>query len=182
MSTGQQRDEQSVSYAYVFGLVYLLCAAHRACITVFIRRDFGLNAFNPHALIALVFLLLAATGKNAFQIYFWLWLIALIGQRIRSFSLRHRGGHSRYQGYPWLAMYMPNVKTEEQARQAEPYMCLFGGMVIVTLSEPVGAFILAGVVSFGFCLAYDAIVDMRRMQAMRDIEHEMKYYSERYRG
>src|SRR3954454_17334915 len=106
MSTMPQREDARVTNQAVFGLIYILCNAHRLCITVFTRHSFGTNAFDISGLFALFFLLFAAGANLAFRLYFMLWFVALVGHRIQSYRLRWKGedNHSKYQGYPWLAM------------------------------------------------------------------------------
>lgn len=179
-----QRDTGKPDSAYAFGLVYLFCQAHRMCLTVFMRRNFGTHAHEPHSIVAFVGLLFMAGAYPFFRLYAVAWVVVLIGQRIQSYRLRLKGrdGHSAYSGYPWLAMRWPGVKTEKAAREAEPFLCLLMGLVLLTLYPPLGAFVMAGFVSFSGCILIDWMVERQRLRAMRDAEIEMRYYAERYRG
>lgn len=185
MSTGRQqpRDDQKIPIGSIFAVFYAFCRAHVMCITVFTRHSFGVNAFEPHGIIALVMMLVGAGTNRAFWPYGAAWFLALVGQRIQSFRMRWKGEtfHSRYQGFPWLAMLMPHVKTEAEARRVEPFICLFGGMLLFTISEPIGVFVAAGFVTLALCMGIEAIVDRRRVQVMFDAEVEMRYYADRYR-
>lgn len=178
-----QRDTGKVDNAYAFGLIYLLLNAHRMCLAVFMRRNFGTHAHEPHSLVAMVGLLLLAGAYPVFRLYLAAWFIVLMGQRIQSYRLRLKGrdGHSAYSGYPWLAMRLPGVKTEKGAREAEPFLCVLMGAVLLTIYPPLGAFVLAGFVSFGGCMLIDRMIDRQRLRAMKDSEIEMRYYAEKWR-
>ena len=184
MPQPQPRDDQKIDHAYVFGLLYLLCNAHRVCITVFIRRSFGTSAFEWHAVVALIIHWTVADLYPGFGLFFLFWLAALICQRIQSYRLRWMGilQHSRYQGYPWLAMHMPFIKSEHQARRFEPLLCLLLGVLVATIWDRLGLFIMAGFGSFGTCLVIETAILHQRMQAMVDADLELGYFVEHHRG
>ena len=164
--------------------IYFFAGMHRMTLAVFTRKDFGTKAFNPHGLTAFFILLIMGGAYPVMMLYFYAWLITLLWHRYNSYRLRWKGldGHSRYQGFPWLAMKWPGIKDERAARRAEPFLCLFAGLVLVTISEPLGLLVIGGFFSFGACMAIDALVDRQRVQAMRDAEIEMRYYAEQWRG
>jgi hypothetical protein len=185
MENNQQEKKMSLreQAASAVGLTYLACSTHKLAISVFIRNGFGVNALDPQGFFTFVVLLLLSTGYGGFRLYFLCWLVVLVARRVETFRLRLKGVryHSRYPGYPYAAMFMPRVKTAQDAYAAEPFMCLFAGAVLVTISQPVGLFVMAGFVSFAVCMGIDAMIDQRRMQSMFDAEVEMRYYAERFR-
>jgi hypothetical protein len=105
-------------------------------------------------------------------------------RRVETFRLHWKGVklHSRYQGHPYAAMRLPRIKTAMQAYYAEPILCLGVGLLLATISQPVGLFVMAGFMSFAGCMAFDAMIDQRRVQAMHDAEVEIRYYAERFRN
>ncbi len=185
MSNGQQQpDNGKIDKQYAFALLYVIANAHRMMLAVFLRHSFGIRAHEPHGIIAFfVLLVLAGTGR-VFLIYFWLWIVTLAGQRIYSFRLRFKGvkQHSRYQGYPWLAMRLPSINSEAEARKVEPFICLLLGLLLVTICEPLGYFVAAGFVSLTVSMGIDWIVEKQRLMTMNDGELEMRYYAEKFRG
>jgi hypothetical protein len=182
-----QQQEQRLTLreqaACGIGIAYLFLSAHRLAISPFIRNGFGARAHEPHVLYTFGGLMWLSCGYGGFRLYFLCWLAVMAARRVETLRLALKGVryHTRYQGHPFAAMLMPRVKTEAHARYAEPLLCLAVGLVLVTISEPVGFFVMAGFVSFAGCMAIDAMIDQRRVEAMHDAEMEMRYYAERFR-
>jgi hypothetical protein len=177
-------NDNKVTNAYAFGLIYMLFNMHRACITVFTRSDFGVSAFDLVGAPAFLGLLLLAGAYPIFRLYLLAWVLMLAYRRIESIRCRWKGEviHSGYGGYPWPAMKLPGVKTERQGRLMEPLLCLLVGSLICWINQPLGLFIELGFISLLGCMAIDELIDWKRVQAMKDGEIEMQYYAQRYRG
>ena len=104
--------------------IYFFAGMHRMTLAVFTRKDFGTEAFNPHGLSAFFILLILGGAYPVMMLYFYAWLITLLWHRYNSYRLRWKGldGHSRYQGFPWLAMRWPGIK-DERARAGPSRSC-----------------------------------------------------------
>lgn len=181
----EQNGNQKMTNADAFGILYLIAGSHAVAITPFIRRDFGAEAFNPYGLFAFIGLLALTEGRWAtpMGIYFTLWFFTLLYRRFESFRLRQKGlvTHSRYIGYPWLAMRFKHVKTMEQARGFEPVICLLAGAALCLVSETLGFFVMAGFVSLGLCMSIDKFAVYKRVQRMQDAVIEGEFYGEEMR-
>jgi hypothetical protein len=157
MSQNPQQESQGPSRGAVLGLVLLVANAHATCVTVFTRSHFGVEALGVPGVAALV-LMLAYGCLRAPEMFVYLgcWLVALIIQRIGTFRLVRQGwrAHSRYAGYPALAMRLPWV-TER---------------VAVTLIEPLL-----------FRQGIEQEITRKRVQKMRDAEIEQRYIADRFR-
>ena len=104
-------------------------------VSVFVRTDFGEEAFGGFTGIGAFIILVFAAGADKTGVmfwYFWFWLIALLLQRSKTAANKRAGriGHSRYNGFPKVAMLISRAKTETQARTIEPVLCFFAGLVI----------------------------------------------------
>ena len=181
MSTGQENvPKQPRGESLDVG--YRLFHCHLSALAVFIRRDFGLEALGINAFIAGLMILLtyAATGDPAMKAFLVMWLVAQIVQRVRSFRNKRRGMriHSRYAGYPWLAMRVPFVRSETVAvRFVEPLLCLTAGWVLMHLSRPLGGFVMLGCVSFFIRNNIDAEIQRVRLRQMDDARIEAEWYT-----
>src|SRR4051812_9834982 len=133
----EQNSPQKLSSGDAFGLLYLVAMSHATCVTPFIRRGFGAEAFRPYGPIAFVVILMLAGARwvSPMGIYLGAWFVALVYRRVETFRLRQKGvvTHSRYIGDPWLAMKF--VKDTEQARAFEAVICLLAGAVLCLVSE-----------------------------------------------
>ncbi len=79
-------------------------------------------------------------------------------------------------------MHMPFIRSEQQAKRLEPLLCLLLGVLVATVWDRLGLFIMAGFGSFGACLAIETAIQHQRMQAMVDAELELGGFVERHRG
>jgi hypothetical protein len=157
------------------------------CLTPFLRRGFGTEAFGANAVVALVIILLyAAQTHDPVMIWFlWAWVAAVIVQRVETFQLVRKGRieHSRYAGYPVLALKMPFVKNEVVAKNCvEPLVCVVFGIVLCTVSESMGRFVMFGFVSLLVQRGMESRVNMNRVRRLRDAEIEQRYVSDLFHG
>lgn len=168
--------------------VFLIAYAHSICVTVFLRSGFGSEAFygftGPIAFVMVV--LAAAEDKTGIMnFYFWAWLFALCFQRMLTIGNKRKGRpipHSRYNGWPKVAMQLFRCKTETQARTAEPAICLVVGLTLYQVSPVAGAFVLAGVTSLMIVEGAYRWVDQRKAQQMHDAKIEAERMSAMHRG
>lgn len=176
----QQNDSWRVTTAQSFGMLYIVAQCHSIALTVFTRHSFGTRAFDPFAVFTFFGLYLLAAEHPGFGYFLVAWLVLLIIHRVRSFRLRHL--HSRYGGYPWLAMRFPFVKTEWDARRLEPLLYLAIGLLLAESAPALALFIGLGFVSQAVLLVLEELIAQQRLRAMRDAEIELGYYSDRFRG
>ena len=166
-------------------IVYQLAACHATCFQVFLRKDFGAEAFGkftgPGAFIMLI---LAAGADRIMMCYLWVWLIALLLQKARTSTNRQKGiiPHSRYNGFPAVAMKLFRSKTETQARTVEPVICLVAGIALMQVAETAGMFVAAGFVSTAIVEGSIRWIDHRKVQQMRDGQIDAERMSAMYRG
>ena|GEM_PF-3423908 len=168
-----------------FNLLHFLALVHALGCIVFLRRDFGREAFGLHGLFTIVLILAWGSVTNCYAmfIFFLLWLATVVCQRIKQFINWRRGllVHSHYIGDPWIARRLFPRMSEANAKGAEAFLCLAIGGVIGQFIPPLGAFIGLGFVSIMFVEAVMIETTRRRLQAMRDAELEQRYLAEMYR-
>ena len=92
--------------------------------------------------LAAFVMILLYTERNqrdpAMIYFFYAWLLAVIAERLETSRLVRKGWveHSRYAGYPWLAMKLPFIKKPVTAKNCvEPVICLLVGALLCPLSE-----------------------------------------------
>jgi hypothetical protein len=183
MSNNQQ-NPQSMRFKNedAFGLLYFLSNIHATSIATLIRRDFGREALGWNSFLAmfLIFFVYAATADAALLAYLGVWFFCQIMQRIRTFRLLRSGAvmHSRYAGYPYVAMHVPFVRSQTTAMGLiEPMLCLIGGTMLCTVSVNLGGYIMLGFLSFMIRNGIETEIRRKRLERMRDAEIEQRWYS-----
>lgn len=162
-------------------VVYWVFKGLGTCVTPFIRRDFGVNGIGSSGLVAFLIIIFYGGERNAPEIVLYLmaWLAALFWRKSQSARNERKGRaeHSQYDGWPWLAMKIPFVKSEQKAKSLEPFVCFFGGGFICPISETIGTLVMLS--AFGLLLA--RVIDLRahetRVRRMRDAMIEMELIS-----
>jgi hypothetical protein len=165
-------------------LAYRALSILSLCITPFIRTGFGAEGIGMNGLLAAVLLIIVAGSVPDMQLYVALWFGALVIQRAHTVRNKKRGmvTHSRYGGYPWLAMKIPLVRKESTAFLiAEPSACLAVGALIYTASPTFGQFIMVCAVAMFLKYSVENAVTQKRIQRMRDAEIEQRWYAEQFR-
>ena len=104
----QQQDPNKITRGEALAIIYLAAGSHAACITPFIRSGVGSEAFGIKAVFAMVGMAMFTEGKwlSGMGIYLIAWFLALVYRRVQSLRNWLKGDrvHSRYIGWPWLAM------------------------------------------------------------------------------
>lgn len=147
-------------------------------VTPFIRCNFGVSGMGSSALVAFLIIVVYGASENAPEVTIYLvaWLVALAWRRSQGARNERNGRaeHSCYDGWPWLAMKIPFVRTEVTAKAIEPFLCIFGGAFICPLSEAIGRLVILS----GFGLLISRIVALHAREArarrMRDAMIEME--------
>jgi hypothetical protein len=160
-------------------LLYLLISGHVATIIPFTRRHFGIHVFNRSGPIGLVILLLyaGATGEWAMWPYFWTWIAVMAIQNFRSNRQYRKGNvcHSRYDGWPALAMRLPFVRKESTAKESvEPLMCAVVGIAIGQFSQFLGLYIALGCFSIVLKGLFESAALKAQVRALRDAQIEQQ--------
>jgi hypothetical protein len=169
------------------GVLYLLAAGHAACLLVFLRRRFGLEAFRRTGPVGFAIIILYGgfTGAYVMWPFLWVYVGMLIVRRIEAFRTMRtdRGRHSRFDGESYVAMRVPLVRSERTAKELiEPFFCLVGGIAVVPWSPALGLFILLGCLSIFLKEAIERCVFEARVQAMRDAAIEQRHLAEAFRS
>lgn len=177
-----QQQQQPIRFTHQERMAILvwvalqMARAHQAAMLPFMRHSFGPRFFHPYGFTALIFLQPIAAASAEGRLYLWAWLVALFGQRIWTFRIWWKGNKrlpSSFEGIPYLGLQMPLVRTVEKARQTEPIICLFGGMLVATISPSLGFFIMAGFISMNLNLGIEWWIRYRERQTIIDAEYEM---------
>lgn len=183
-----ERDQSSfwVSPRESLNWLKFLADAHAACLVPFFRTRFGTEGIGVSGLAAFVLILAYAGFARAPEMltYFWAWLFAVVVQRCRTWRLVLSGWqeHSRYTGWPWLAMQLPFVRGELVAKGVgEPALCLVVGTLLCSISDALGQFVMVGFLSIGIGTAIDIQADRMRLRRMRDAAIEQRQLAQWYR-
>ena len=80
-------------------------------------------------------------------------------------------------------MKLPFVRQEATARNiVEPIVCIGFGLVLCTVSEAMGRFVMFGFVSLLAQRAIESQINMNRVRRMRDAQIEQRYLSDLFHG
>ncbi|MDB5346002.1 MAG: hypothetical protein JWP89_4379 [Schlesneria sp.] len=168
------------------GLVYFCANVHATCLTPFIRCGFGLEHPGIYGFWsgALILGIAALDMTGVTFMYFCVWLSALVYRRIETLRLvRKMVVHSRYPGYPWLAMKVPFVRKLSTATALiELELCPLVGLLFVPVSSHLALLVMTCSVSLMVRDGIESEIVRRRLQLMRDAHIEQEYYSRRFRN
>lgn len=168
------------------GFAWSVCHIHATALAVFMRRDFGREALGMNAFFAMLLILgfYSVTADRAVFVFFGCWLVAQITQRVLTFRLVRSGAifHSRYAGYPWLAMKVPFVRESAARGLIEPMLCLVAGALLCPVSENLGGFVMLGFLTFLIRNAIEMEIVRKRVEQMHDAEIEQRYLASRFRN
>lgn len=183
----QQQQNDQVGMRGGFNLITALLQGHAMTCTVFMRTDLGKEAIGFAGMFGFFIMLVYGGLMNSYPmfIYLCLYLLMVLAQRMKQFSNWRKGiiVHSRYVGYPWLAFKLfPRIKTEANAKGAEAFLCLaVGGLLAAYVDQPLGWWVMFGLVSILATESMIVEVQRRRLQAMRDAEIEQQALADAYR-
>ncbi len=186
MNQHNQQSDRPTMKDSVNALYYVSCSLTQ-CYSVFIRRDFGREAFGLPTLVAGGIILGYGSMMRCPEMwpFFGCWLLALISQRLKQFQNWRHGVvlHSQYQGYPALAFKLfPKLKSEANAKGVEAFICLAFGGLLTAVTPPLGCFVMLGFPAILFSEAVQVDVTRKRLQARRDAEIEQAYFEDRYKS
>ncbi|HVX13858.1 MAG TPA: hypothetical protein VHC22_21930 [Pirellulales bacterium] len=169
-------------------IVQTLANAYATCFHVFLRTDFGDEAFGgltgPGSMV--IILLVWGSDTTGFMLYyFWLWIAFLLLQRMRQGLNRRLGrvAYSRYNGFPKVAKQLFRCKTETQARTIEPVICLLVGIPLMYYDfEVAGKFITGGAAALWVVETSIRWADNRKVQQLRDAQIQAQRLSAMAKG
>lgn len=166
------------------GILYGLCNIHCTTFTVYLHYGFGSEALGFPGLFALILLILCMAGDPRMMLWLVAFLIALVIQRLITFSMLRRGWelHSHDGGWPLIGKLLFFVTKRTSLIVVEILMCFVLGAVLMSVSEFIGKFVMLGGVSLFVRTAIEESVTRRRIQRMRDAELEQRWLSERFRA
>eukprot|EP00456_Euglypha_rotunda_P018008 TRINITY_DN162_c0_g1_i29.p1 TRINITY_DN162_c0_g1~~TRINITY_DN162_c0_g1_i29.p1 ORF type:complete len:192 (-),score=51.23 TRINITY_DN162_c0_g1_i29:427-1002(-) len=178
----QQNDKPDMKGA--FNIAYLVMNSHALTCTVFLRRDFGKEAIGMFGIVGLLMVLVYGGLMNSYAMYLYLlaFLLAVVGQRMQTFQNWRKGDiqHSRYNGYPAIALKLfPKLK-EMDAKGIEAFMCLGIGWLLTHVDPALGWYVMGGFFSILLSEGISAEIRKQRLQAMRDAEIENRQLASEY--
>ncbi|QEL18776.1 hypothetical protein [Limnoglobus roseus] len=183
----QPQEQDKISMKGTFNFIQLLMKSHAAAVSVPLRTNYGSEGIGVAGLGAM-FLITAwgsYTGDGLMFFYLAGFIVALVAQRMRTFSNYRKGiyVHTYYDGYPWLAFKLfPRIKKESNAKACEAFMCLaLGGLLVNVGVVSVGIFLMAGFISIMATEGFKVELTKKRVRAMRDAQIEQEYLAEELR-
>jgi hypothetical protein len=183
----QQQQNDQTGMRGGFNLLTALIHGHAMTCTIFMRSHLGRDSIGFAGMFGFFMMLVYGGLMNSYPmfIYLCLYLLAVLCQRMKTYSNWRKGiiVHSRSIGYPWLAFKLfPRIKTENNARGAEAFLCLAVGWLLMTyVDQPLGWWVMFGWVSIMATESMIVEVQRRRLQAMRDAEIEQSALADAYR-
>lgn len=164
------------------GLIYWVTTLHAMCVLPFLRSGFGREALGVPGFLAFILLLSCALASPVCAGFFLTWLGMVIYRRVETFRLLRQGAqlHSRYAGYPSLALRVPFVRTVETATGFwEPALAFLGGLMLCPLAEGFGGFIMLAGFSLMVRNGIEGEITRKRIERMQDAKIEGEFYSSR---
>ena len=176
-SQKQPRESPFLDARTSFYWVVFLADIHTGCIRPLTRSHMGPHGLGwPGFWAMLAIPVYAGLAEAPEMLTYWYWWMGLvIYRRITADKIQH----TQYQGWPWMFDWCMNDEMNARAMEAGT-MPLLGGLVACLLGEQAGAFVAAGVFSFGLRYVIDASAMARRREAARnariDMEQMQTYY------
>lgn len=167
-----------------FNGFYLICRIHSRCVMPFLRTGMGSRAQGLYAVVAGVFMfyLAHALYDQPLLNFFWVWLVAVVVQRMLSGRAAKSGLliHSQFDGYPTLALRLcPFIRDESMARLAvEPMICFAAGYLLLSWSDALGKLVMSAALSLMFLENFDRHVTNKREQQILDARLEAEHLSQ----
>ncbi len=182
--------DRQFSQADGFTLLYLLITGMACCLLPLCRSGFGMGAFYPGGLVALAIMFCYAGFSECPEdmgVFFCLWLPLVLLHRARTLLRAVRGDyeHSKYDGWPWLSMWLCRLPPRQELAAkgiADPLLLLLAGLVLGMIRPKLGLFVSAGGVAVFAKAAIEHLVEMSHDRAQRDAEMVLRARARRRRG
>jgi uncharacterized membrane protein YiaA len=166
-------------------ILYVLTKGMATCVTPFIRCNTGVHALGVFGVIALIIIAMYASAESSPEMGFYLvaWFVSVLRHNVKARRAQRLGcgEHSQYAGWPWLAMKIPFVRTEDVAKGIEPFMCFFLGAFVCPLSLAMGQFLMLAGVGLLFTRMMELAAFETKVRRTRDAMIEMRQLSEELR-
>lgn len=155
---------------------------------VCLRRGFGTKYFGFQALGALVAVGLWASmwqGADSHPVIWFWWFMVIMFVRAKRESARMTadGGtiHTRYNGWPRLASIFKRMPEAKVKAVAEPGVSLIAGVVLLSLSEPLGSLLIVCAIALGVVQSTIEAAEHARASELNDALIEQQGLAERFR-
>jgi hypothetical protein len=182
-----QQQRQEWGNRESFNLIAALVNFHATAITpIGLRIGFGKEALGVPGLGAFVLILIVAgfNGSQSMLDYLGVWFCAVACQRAYTFRLIRRGvvWHSRYEGWPELAVKLARGNVKGAVLVVEPLIVAAVGYVFQDMGERVvGTFLMTGAFSLFVRELIHRQINDRRLMAMSDAQIEQEDLAHAYR-
>jgi hypothetical protein len=180
----QQQQSDGVSLRTSANILYLLLAGHSTCFVVFTRHSFGVESLgiNGFAALGMMIAYLCHTNSPGMLLYIGTWFLALAVQRAITFARRCGSWfeHSRFEGHLWLGFLVPFVRHVQLAKIWEAALVAIAGIFLCGVDAALGPFFLVGFFSLLAKASFEAAIDRKRLQRMRDAQIEMEHGVDRW--
>jgi hypothetical protein len=182
-----QQNEPQESFArekQAANVVLFVLMAVAMSLEVFFRRRFGPRYFGLHTVVALLgiplwMLLWPRESASALLVFWALFVIMILRARVESF-FRGQGEHSRFNGYPWLALILKRTPEWQIKGGAEPLLAFLMGVLLLPLSQPLGSYLMFAALALGACQAITRSVQLARARDLNDALIEQQLNMERF--
>lgn len=169
-----------------FNAAFNIFYGHAIVMLVFLRSNFGRDGIGFYGIFGLAMILVWGGMTNSYAMFIFLcaYLLALLSQRMKTFSNRQKGiiPHSRYNGDSVVAKRLFPRMSDLNLCGADAFLCLAIGGGLTFIDKPLGLFVMAGFISILFTEQMTRELYRKRMQAMRDAEIEQRFLAETYKS
>ncbi len=194
MSEQQQREPSQPGWTPIqdskqaANVLVFVARALASPVEVFLRKRFGCRYFGVASLGGLVavpmWMLFWPQDDPRPIMGFWLlYLVMQLRARLESMWMMHRGNimHSRYNGSSRLARVFPKCSESTIKGGVEPAIVCIIGVLLMTVSEPLGSYLVVAGISLALTNSVIEAVDRVQAIEMHDAFIEQRALSERFR-
>lgn len=169
--------------------VQFACHTFSAPVEAWLRHGFGQNYFGVSALFSLLLIPLWGTFFPDSSLtplfgFWWGYLAMMLVARIDMFRRWSRGEveHTRYSGRSRLHRILPRASELAVKGSIEPVFVLILGIGVLTLSEPLGSYLIAAGISMMVSVRIAIMDDRRRLQELSDAAIEQRQLAHQFRA
>jgi hypothetical protein len=161
------------------GLAVFLVDIWAMALQVPMRRMVGKNFIDMRGVMALVFVFFYGGLWNSLPVFVWLgiYVVSVVAHRIATLRRHYRGVvlHSRYNGYPWLGVFMRRPWDETRVKMVlEPLLAMFVGAMVSPYGESSAMFFFGGAVCMFLDSTLIEVQQQKRVDDLNDASIESK--------